>query len=430
MDVLDRPQLSPDTQATLLLCGRFDAGPDPRGELARPLSGTEYLRLARFLMMHDCRPADLTSADPGKLSGTGFAEDRLRALLGRGMAMALALERWSRGGIRVLGRGDPDYPANLRRRLRGAAPHLLFVCGPSELLDAEALCIVGSRDATEEGLEVARSLGSACAAAHVAVVSGGARGIDREAMQAALEKGGKSVGILSDSLARAALSKDYRMAIADGRLALASAVDPDARFTVSSAMSRNKYLYALAKAAVIVDSDVKGGTWSGAVENAERHWVPAYVRLSGETRPGNHRLAALGVMSLPEDTIDAAGWVRHILDALPSATSTSNGSAQATLPLMGVSEEKPGHEDEASDGSLPDPAEDFFNVFVTRALAVLRSEPRSEYQIADYFGIEPVQARRWLDKAVERQIIRQEGRGKPAVYKATTRPSDGHNSIK
>jgi len=66
--------------------------------------------------------------------------------------MALALERWSRSGISVQGRGDPGYPASLRRRLRGAAPHLLFVCGASDLLNAEALCVVGSRDATVDGL--------------------------------------------------------------------------------------------------------------------------------------------------------------------------------------------------------------------------------------------------------------------------------------
>lgn len=424
MDVLDRSQLSPDTQATLLLCGRFDARSEARDELARPLSSAEYLRLAKALMVHDRRPADLVGGDLGGLSSAGIAEDRLRALLGRGMAMALALERWSRSGIRVLGRGDPDYPSNLRKRLRGAAPHLLFVCGPPELLDAEALCIVGSRDATEDGLEVARSLGRACAAARVAVVSGGARGVDREAMGAALEEGGKSVGILSDSLSRAALSKDYRRAVADGRLVLVSAVDPDARFTVSSAMDRNKYLYALAKAAVVVDSDVKGGTWSGAVENAEHRWVPAYVRLDGETRPGNRRLADLGLVPLPGSAAEEAGWVRRLLDEPPSTAGTSNGSAQAALSLATAAEEGLGRAGKASDDPLPDAAEDLFIAFVTRALPVLRNEPRSEHHLADHFGIESVQARRWLDKAVERQILRREGQGEPAVYNVPTRSPD------
>jgi hypothetical protein len=156
MDVIDHPRLSPDTQATLLLCGRFDIRAGAGIEGVRPLSSAEYNRLAKSLLARDRRPADLVGGDLSGLSDTGLDEDRLRALLNRGMAMALALERWERIGVHVLGRGDPDYPARLRARLRGAAPHLLFVCGPSELLDAEALCIVGSRDATEDGLEAAQ----------------------------------------------------------------------------------------------------------------------------------------------------------------------------------------------------------------------------------------------------------------------------------
>lgn len=422
MDVLDRSQLSPDTQVTLLLCGRFDARSKGKGELARPLSNTEYIRLAKALMARGRRPADLMGGDLSGASDIGLHEERLRTLLQRGMAMALALERWGRTGVRVLGRGDPDYPAILRTRLRGAAPHLLFVCGPSELLDAEALCIVGSREATEDGIQAARGLGRACAAESVAVVSGGARGVDREAMGAALEGGGRSVGVLSDSLAKAVLSKDYRKAIIEGRLVLASAADPDARFTVSSAMDRNKYLYALAKAAVVVDSDVKGGTWSGAVENAKHRWVPAYVRLYGETGAGNRRLAELGLFPLPERGIDQPGWVRQLLDELPSAIDIFAEPAQAALPLTPSAGGSPGRTERTSDDDpQPSAAEELFNAFVAKALAALETETRSEHQLADYFGIERVQAKRWLEKAVERHLIEREGQGRPALYGAPAR---------
>lgn len=416
MDVLDRSQLSPDTQATLLLCGRFDARPGARDELARPLSGAEYLRLAKALLVYGRRPADLMNGDLGRLASAGIAEDRLRALLARGMAMALALERWSRSGISVLGRGDPGYPASLRKRLRGAAPHLLFVCGPSGLLDTEALCVVGSRDATEDGLASARSLGRACAAAEVAVVSGGARGVDREATMSALESGGRAVGILADSLSRAVLSKDYRRFIANGRLTLASAGDPDARFSVAGAMERNKYLYALARAAVIVDSDVKGGTWSGAVENAEHGWVPAYVRLDGDQRPGNLRLADLGLAPLPGNAGDDAAWIREILDKAPPAAGTTRSLTQGALPLA-TSAGCMGEQSAGASGSLArEMAEELFDAFIGRALVLLDSKPRSARQIADHFAIEDAQARRWLDKAVERRIIRRDDGATGPIY--------------
>lgn len=418
MDVLDRPQLSPDTQATLLLCGRFDARAEGTGTAERPLSGAEYNRLAKLLVAKGRRPADLIAGDLAELADTGLDEARLRTLLHRGMAMALALERWGRIGIRVLGRGDPRYPAKLRLRLRSAAPHLLFVAGPFELLDAEALCVVGSRDATEAGLETARALGRACAKDGVVVVSGGARGVDREAMAAALEDGGRAVGVLADSLARAVLSKGYRQAILDGKLTLASTSDPNARFTVAGAMERNKYLYGLSGAAVVVDSDVKGGTWSGAVENAEHRWVPAYVRLGGETRPGNRRLAKLGLLPLPEST--GPGWARRLLEEAPPSGDADCGPVRGALPVIedggDTSDLVADAEPSAVVQTDTDAAEDLFKAFVAKAVAVLERAPRSERQVADHLGIEPVQARRWLEKAVERRLIRKDRRDGPALY--------------
>lgn len=421
MEVFEHARLSPDTQATLLLCGRFDAAVGARESMARPLSSAEYLRIAKLLRAQDRRPADLVGGDLFSLAEAGIGEDRLRALLGRGMAMALSLERWGRTGLRVLGRGDPDYPARLRKLLRGAAPPLLFVCGPSDLLDAEALCVVGSRDATEDGLETARQLGQACAAERVVVVSGGARGIDRTTMAAALEAGGRSVGILSDSLARAVLAKDNRKAIVEGRLVLASTVDPDARFTVPNAMDRNKYLYALAKAAVVVDADVKGGTWSGAVENARSRWVPAYVRLFGEVRPGNQRLLGLGLLPLPESGPNQTGWIRRILDEPPSpiteAPASPTRSELPSVPSVAICPGT-GRTEAGNDGLQPDAAESLFSTFVSGVLAAVKDEPRSEHHLADHFRIERAQARKWLEKATERNLLRKQGQGRKVAYGA------------
>ena len=53
-------------------------------------------------------------------------------------------------------------------------------------------------------------------------------------------------------------------------------------------MARNKYIYCLSNAAVVVKSDTKGGTWEGAKENQKYHWVPLWVRNSDHE--GNHRI--------------------------------------------------------------------------------------------------------------------------------------------
>jgi predicted Rossmann fold nucleotide-binding protein DprA/Smf involved in DNA uptake len=99
------------------------------------------------------------------------------------------------------------------------------------------------------------------------VISGGARGVDQTAMNAALGAGGKVIGVLAENLLKKSLERTARNAIADKRLLLLSPYHPTARFTVATAMARNKLIYAMADYGVVVQSDYKkGGTWAGAAE--------------------------------------------------------------------------------------------------------------------------------------------------------------------
>ncbi len=93
---------------------------------------------------------------------------------------------------------------------------------------------------------------------------------------------------MADSLERAALARDNREPLMEGRLVLISPYDPAAGFNVGHAMQRNKVVYALADAGLVVTSDFeKGGTWTGAIEQLERlHFVPVFVRNGRPTRAG------------------------------------------------------------------------------------------------------------------------------------------------
>ena len=79
-------------------------------------------------------------------------------------------------------------------------PAALFLLGRAELLGPPAVAVVGSRDHTPYGAEVARSFAWQAAAAGVVVVSGMARGLDAVAHHAALEAGGGSIGVLGNGL--------------------------------------------------------------------------------------------------------------------------------------------------------------------------------------------------------------------------------------
>lgn len=94
---------------------------------------------------------------------------------------------------RVAARGDAGYPSRLLD-LRDP-PRSLHLLGAWPL-DAPAVAVVGTRDATAYGERVTRELVHALARAGVVVVSGMARGIDAAAHRAALDRGGPTLAVL------------------------------------------------------------------------------------------------------------------------------------------------------------------------------------------------------------------------------------------
>src|SRR5947207_842108 len=131
-------------------------------------------------------------------------------------------------------------------------------------------------------------------------ISGGAGGGHQLSMLAAVDAGGKVVGVLADSMARSATSANARDALQDGRVTLISPFDPEAGFNVGNAMSRNKAIYALADYGVVVSSGLnEGGTWSGAIEQLDKYkFVPIFVRDGAEIPEGNKRLLKQGALPL------------------------------------------------------------------------------------------------------------------------------------
>jgi hypothetical protein len=85
------------------------------------------------------------------------------------------------------------------------------------------------------------------------------------------------------------------------RLTLVSPFNPEAAFDVGNAMARNRYIYCLADAAVVVTtSEGQGGTWNGAIQNLKQGWVPLWTMRGSEGGSGNSALVARGGCWLPE----------------------------------------------------------------------------------------------------------------------------------
>lgn len=306
--------LSPNTKAILLLTAPLIIGRGKDNQRADLLTPGEYTRLAAYLRETGRQPADLVGSDIDQLLGDGHPivdQDRLKRLLGRGFLLSQAFERWETRAIWVLSRADDAYPQKLKARLKKDSPSLLYGCGDREILDSGGLAVVGSRNVSDSLVEYTYEIGRLAARARRTVVSGAARGIDQAAMRAALESGGNVTGVLADSLERTVMNREHRNLLLDGRLALVSPYDPNAGFNTGNAMRRNRVIYALADAALVVNADAnKGGTWAGAKEQLDKlHLVPVYVRSTGEGSEGLDALRTMGALPWPNpvdpDDLDA-----------------------------------------------------------------------------------------------------------------------------
>lgn len=297
--------LSANTQAILLLTAPLIVG---RGENSKELlTPSEYGKLARFLHSKECQPADLVSFGGDELvleSGQIVNSDRLKRLVARGFLLSQAIERWRARAIWVVSRADEGYPARLRDRLKDLAPPVLYGCGDPVILNNGGLAVVGSRNADSKVLESTIRIGELAARTQRTIISGGARGIDQAAMSGALEAGGNAAGVLADSLERAALNRDHRNYLRDGQLVLLSPYDPQAGFNIGNAMQRNKLIYALADAALVVQSEYgKGGTWAGAIEQLDKlRLVPVYTLPNAQQDAALETLGKKGALTWPNPT--------------------------------------------------------------------------------------------------------------------------------
>ncbi len=415
--------LSPNAQAILLLTAPLIAGrSEPSSNL---LTAGEYKRLARFLREKQWQPADLLAPDARELLGGCqqlIDSDRLESLLARGFLLSQAIERWQTRAIWVVSRADAEYPRRLKPRLKDDAPPVLYGCGDASILDAGGLAVVGSRHVDDALVEYTEGIGRLTAQARRTLVSGGARGIDQAAMRGALEAGGKVAGVLADSLERAALNREHRNLLMAGQLVLVSPYDPSAGFNVGNAMQRNKLIYALADAALVVSSDYeKGGTWTGAVEQLEKlRLVPVYVRANGETGKGLDALRRKGALPWPNP-----GTPESLAEALAVEVSPKK-DAPAQHELDYSAREAPRQACEIPRSSLQGgasvgsrclespltPADELFAK--VRGLLEKMTTPKTDGEVAADLHVSKSQAKKWLQRLVAEGVL--EKHAKPVKY--------------
>ena len=375
----------------------------------RPLTFTAYTSLARGLRDCDKQPADLLTPEAFDIleqCDVSLDSAQVTQLLRRGFQLSQALEDWATRAIWVVSHLDGDYPSQIKARLGGAAPPVIYGCGNRILIENGGLAVVGSRDVSDVLIEYSERIGCIAAISQCSIVSGAARGVDQAAMRGALNRGGTAIGVLADYLERAVMHRENRDLLMDGNLALVSPYDPRAGFSVGNAMRRNKLIYALSDAALVVNADHnKGGSWTGAVEQLDKlRLVPIYARADGEVSKGLEALLSRGARSWPNP--ESPDEFRQALSGKQLYSETESLWKKTFLPDGGDITKSSGGEGvtpstpQAETCGLREtsPAD----ALLAKAEDLLRSidTPTTEADVAAYLQVSRSQAGEWMKRLV------------------------------
>jgi DNA processing protein len=238
------------------------------------------------------------------------------------------LEVLARRGGRLVTPDDDEWPALaftafggpvVAAKPQGRPPLALWVLGPSRLDDAvlRAAAVVGTRAATSYGEHVAGDLAVGLAERDVAVVSGGAYGIDGAAHRAALSVDGLTVAILAGGIDipyPAGHSALLHRIASDGLLV--TEYPPGIRPARHRFLTRNRMVAAFGGASVVVEAGLR----SGAANTAA--WARALGRVVGavpgpvtsSASSGCHALLRAGaeVITRAEDVVELVGRIGEL----------------------------------------------------------------------------------------------------------------------
>ncbi len=172
-----------------------------------------------------------------------------------------ALEAEKNIKCNVLAITDDEYPEALKSCFK--PPFILYYYGDLNCIQKECRCVsyIGSREASSYGKKMAEEISGELASRNYTIVSGMAKGIDGAATRAALNAGGKAVGVLGSGI-----DVCYPMENQDiyDRLKreglLISEYPPGVKPNKDNFPLRNRIIASLSKLTIVGEADKKSGT--------------------------------------------------------------------------------------------------------------------------------------------------------------------------
>jgi DNA processing protein len=251
------------------------------------------------------------------------------------------LELLARRGGRLITPDDDEWPllafaafgsAAVAAKPQGRPPLVLWAVGPGRLDETaqRAAAVVGTRAATSYGEQVAGDLAAGLAEQDVAVVSGGAYGIDGAAHRAALAAEGVTVAVLAGGLdiPYPAGHSGLLHRIGSNGL-LVTEYPPGVRPARHRFLTRNRLVAVCAGAAVVVEAGLRSGAantaaWARALGRVVGA-VPGPVTSSAST--GCHALLRAGaeVITRAEDIVELVGSIGELAPDQPRPATPLDG---------------------------------------------------------------------------------------------------------
>jgi predicted Rossmann fold nucleotide-binding protein DprA/Smf involved in DNA uptake len=192
---------------------------------------------------------------------------------------AFLAESFLSQGFEIIPITSPDYSKTLKANLKTAhAPAVLYVKGSKQILKEKSIAIVGSRDASDLALKFTDNIAKLASKNYKVVVSGFAKGVDKQALDSAINYIGQSIIVLPQGIMTFGSGfKKYYTQIINGDVLVLSTFFPKAPWKAELAMARNPIIYGLADEIYVAESSEKGGTWSGVMDGL-RKGRKIYVR--------------------------------------------------------------------------------------------------------------------------------------------------------
>ena len=216
---------------------------------------------------------------------------------------AFLVEELLNQGYDIVPITSKEYSPTLKANLKYNSPIVLYTKGNKQILQEKSIAIVGSRNANETSLLFADNVARKATSEYKVVVSGFAKGVDKQALDSALKYKGQSIIVLPQGISTFASGiKKYYKQIIEGDVLVLSTFHPKSPWSVELAMARNSIIYGLASEIYVAQSDNKGGTWSGVCDGLKKGRI-VYVRKTDI----NDNCANLTLINMGAEAVDMNG---------------------------------------------------------------------------------------------------------------------------